>query len=544
MNPVGDKRQGAAEGEKPRAVRNSMLNSASFEKPLSLSEPSSPGSYSPRGIKLRLFLTCWLLYGLHFSPYVYRELYLTMSLAEQHTVHVDQYVDLHSDLFIMPGHGSFVGTNPGTSLLAAIPYWLSLPLVNRIAPVRPPKTREEISAVYNESHTDRVAFYEKVRERGLDVRLGAAAMITSCFFMAPFTALGVVVMFLLFERFGLSRNQSLWFSLLFAFGTPMFFRTATLSLNLVVALLGLFSFALLWWPEGRDLEMEPLRYFGAGFLAGWAVLTDYTGVITVSTLGLFALALQIKKKTFWPAVRGSVWFLAGALLPVAFLLFWQAHYYGNPWLPVQFHMPKKYYMGYRTDRGFGWPVPSALWALLFDPLYGLLVFSPILTLALYHIVLLRRRIGKVPGSVATFAWSFFVALWVFCSCIEYTLRFQYQDGVRYMVPVVPFLFLLVADVLTNLPRAVTYLVSLAAVVEIWCLAMVREDPLESILRVLLQGFQLPWLTTLVKTASQYFPDLIGGASPLPLFVFCGVLIWGIWAIRNPWQKLGSPEREM
>ncbi len=525
-----------------------MLKSAADavirEKRVSVPEPASWHGHSSRGMKIRLFLTCWLIYCIHFSPYVYRELYLTMSLAEKHTVHVDDYVDLHSDLFVMPGRGSFVGTNPGASLLAAVPYWLSLPLVSRLAPVRPPQPGQTVSAIYRESHTDRVAFYQKVRERGLDVHLGAAAMITSCFFMAPFTALGVVVMFWLFEQLGFSLPRSLWLALLFAFGTPVFFRTATLSLNLVVALLGLFSLALIWWPGGSRPEREPLRYFAAGFLAGWAVLTDYTGVVTVSFLGLLALALQLEKKTLWAALRGSLWFLAGAVLPVAFLLFWQWYCYGNPWLPVQYHMPKKYYTGYRTDRGFGWPpLPGALWGLLFDPLYGLLVFSPIFTLALYHFALMRRRVNRVPTRVAAFVWTFSIAMWVFCSCIEYTLRWQWQDGVRYLVPAVPFLFLLVAEVLVRMPRALAYLFTVAAVVEMWCLTMVRENPLESIARVLLRGFELPWLTTLVKAAPQYFPELSGGASPLALFLLTGVVIWGIWRLRNPWRPLGPTEGE-
>jgi len=524
----------------PRAdvAQETLAPAATGDQFSALVEPASWRGFSSRGLQVRIFLTCWLVYMLHFSPYIYRELYLTLSLAEKHSVHVDEYVDLHPDLFVMPGRGSFMGGNPGTSILAALPYWMSLPVVNRLAPVHPPKPGEKVSAEYKENRSDRVAFFQKVRERGLDLHLGMAAMVTSCLFMAPLAALSAVVMFGLLRRLTLSPGPALWMTLLYAFGTPIFFRTATLSLNLLVALLGLFSFALLWWPSRSRPEREPLRYFAAGFLAGWAVLSDYTGVVTVSILGLFALALQLEKKSFWPALKRSLWFLAGAIGPILFLLFWQWYCYGNPWLPVQFHQPKKYYLGYQTDRGFGWPIPAALWGLMFDPLYGLLVFSPILVLALYHFVYLRRRANFVPGRVAAFAWTFLIALWVFCSCIEYTVRWQWQDGVRYMIPAVPFLFLLLADVLVQIPRALSYLVVLGAVAETWCLAMVRENPLESITRVLLHGFELPWLTTLSKAAPQYFPLLAEGTSPVALFLLCGVVIWGIWRVRGPWRSGG------
>jgi hypothetical protein len=497
------------------------------------------GNGTRRGIAVRLFLTCWLVYLLHSSPFVARELYLTISLAEKHSVRVDEYVDLHSDLFFIPGRGGFMGGNPGVSILSAIPYWLSLPIANRVAPVRPPPAGEKISAVYDEQRANRRAFYQKVRERGLDKHLGFAAMVTSVLFMAPLAAVSAVLMFWLLERFGFSPKLSLWLTLLYAFGTPIFFRATPLSPNLAVTVFGLFSFAVLCSSWERRADRPALRLFTAGLLAGWTIVVDYSGVVAVGVLGLFALTDLMKQGSFWTALRKSVWFLAGAAGPVAFLFYYQWYCYGNPWLPVQYHQPAAKYIGYLTERGVGWPMPAALWGLLFDPLYGLLVFAPIFGLALYHPVLIWRRKNRVPARVAWFCWILFLFLWVFFSCIQYTLRHQWQDGVRYLVPAVPLLFLLVADVVAQMPRALAYLVAFAAVFEIWCLAMVREDPLESILRVLFRGPELPWLTALIKTAPQYAPWLGGGSTPLVLFIIFGLLIWGIWKIRDPWRALDS-----
>ncbi len=504
-------------------------------------EPVSRSSFfSTRGLKLRLFLTCWLVYMLHFSPFVYRELYLTMSLAEKHTVHVDDYVDLHPDLFVMPGRGSYMGHNPGASILAAVPYWLALPVVNRIAPVRPPQAGEKPSAVYDTQYADRLQFYEKVRERGLDMHLGAAAAVTAVLFMAPMTAFSALVIFALLRRMRFPTRLSVWLTLLYAFGTPVFFRTAMLNLNLLVAIFGLFAFALIWWPEANP-RREPLRYLAAGLIAGYTVVIDYTGVVTVGTLCLFALVLQLQKQNLWPAIKRVLWYAVATIPPMAFMLFWQWYCYGNPWLPAQYQMPKRLFMGYASDRGVGWPLPSTIWGLMFDPMYGFLIFAPISAVTLYHFVLIRRRTNLVPRVVAAFAWVFFILIWTFFSCIQYTTRWQWQDGFRYMIPVVPFLFLLLADVLARIPRWLTALLAFGAVAETWCLAMVRENPMESIMRVLLHGFELPWLTTLVKTAPQYFPALSGGASPLPLFVLFGVLIWGIWSIGQPNKALlGDP----
>jgi hypothetical protein len=495
--------------------------------------------FSSAGVQWRLFLTCWVIYTIHFSPFVVRELYLTISLAENHSVRVDQFADLHPDLFTIPGRGTFLGHNPGSAILAAGPYWLFLPIVNRVAPVRPVPPGQEVSADYKESRNNRLIFYRKVRERGIDVRLGLAAMITTVFFMAPLTALGSVVMYRLLLHLQFGPGLSVPLTLLFGLGTPMFFRAGTLSLNLIVALFGLFAFVLILWPSGARPEQERWRYFAAGLLAGWGVVTDYTAVITVGMLGLFAIACQLDKKSFWPALKGSLWFAAGAIGPILFMLFWQWYCFGNPWLPAQFYGPKQYFSGYPSERGVGWPLPAALWGLLFDPLYGLLVFAPIFALVLYHPVMIWRKENRVSGRIALFSWMFFALLYLFCSCIHYTVRHQWQDGLRYLIPAVPFLFLLLADVLARIPRSVAYFAAFAALVETFCLSMVRESPLDSMVRVLLMGPEFPWLTTLQKAAAQYYPEIAAGTSPVLLLVIIAVLVWGIWAVRTPWKPLAS-----
>ncbi len=496
-----------------------------------------PPSYFTRGVAIRLFLTCWVIYCAHFSPFIVRELYLTLSLAERGTVHVDEYMGLHSDLFAMPERGTFMGGNPGAALLAYAPYKLLLPLVKRVAPVRPVAPGEKVSAEYNETRTNKLAFYRRVRERGLDLRLGVAAIISQVLCMAPLSAAGAVVMFALLGRLGFSRGPGILLALLYALGTPIFFRSGTLSLNLIVTLAGLFAFAALWWPAETRPAGIRWRLAAAGFLAGYGVLTDYSGAVTAAVLGIFALDRLLESQRFWRAAGTSLLYLAGAALPVLFLLYWQWYCYGNAWLPVQFHQPAEVYRGYASQRGFTWPQPSALWALLFDPLFGLLVFAPILTLGLYHPALMREETNRVPRRVAAFALAYSAALWIFSACIEYTLRHQWQDGVRYMAPAVPFLFLLMADVMSRMPRWVAVLAGAAALVESFCLSMVRESPLESLTRVFTHGIEFPWLTALSRTAAQYYPPLAEHSAPVAwgAFAFTAVVVTLIW-VAGPKER--------
>ena len=492
---------------------------------------SDSGSHSvgacriSRSTQWRIFLTCWLVYLVHFSPFVTREQYLTMAIAERGTFRVPEYIGMHPDLFTLPGRGDFVGTNPGISFAAAIPYWLSLPVVTRVAPIRPLPPEEIEAAQYKEERRNRQRFFRLARERGIDVRLGVAALITSGFFMAPLTALSAVLLYRILRRLEWGDSFALWMTLLYAFGTPAFLRTGTLSLNLFVGLLGLAAFVLIWWPSAKNPQREWLRYFIAGALGGYAVATDFTGVITLLAIGVYALIQQLEKKKFFPALRGTLWTVAGAIPPGLFLLWYQWHCYGDPFKPVHFHMPRWVFQGYASDRGIGWPVPEVLNLLLFHAQYGVLIFAPLFALALYHPVLIWKKLNRVPARFALASWIYFVMLWLFCSGIQYTTRHQWQDGVRYMVPALLPLFFLVADVFAHLRRWLALPIIGYSIFLSWCLAMVRSNPYDSMAKVLSEGVQYPWLTTLSNAAMQYFPPLADPAST--------------WSRSLPWMALGS-----
>jgi len=44
---------------------------------------------------LRLFLTCWLVYALHFATNIVREIYPAVSLGDRLTFDVSEYAGLH-----------------------------------------------------------------------------------------------------------------------------------------------------------------------------------------------------------------------------------------------------------------------------------------------------------------------------------------------------------------------------------------------------------------------------------------------------------------
>ena len=119
---------------------------------------------------LKLFLTCWMVYGLHFATNIVREHYPAFSLAERGTLRVDPYLGLHADLFEIAGRGAFINNNPGASLIAAVPYALVRPGVDWVD-ARVQRSRAAsggpIPLQYLDDRPLRVEFFRKVRERGL-----------------------------------------------------------------------------------------------------------------------------------------------------------------------------------------------------------------------------------------------------------------------------------------------------------------------------------------------------------------------------------------
>lgn len=499
----------------------------------------------PHSIRLRLFLTCWLVYVAHFATDFAREHYLVLSIVEDHSYVLDKYYGLHPDIFINPPNatvkGAHHGANPGISMLAAIPYFIFRPavdfVVNRELASR--RARNDTTATYQDTRKNRVAFYQKVRKMGWDVRFGLVSALTEVFAMAPITAASVVLMFSVLVAVGLGQRLSLWLSLLYAFGTPVFLRAAYLNQNLGVGIFSFTAFALIWNPGGLVAWSTAKRLFIAGLFGGLAFLCDYSGAILMGLLGFYAWWRSADDRGVVGGFKDSLWYLAGVMPGV--LLLWQYQWasFGNAILPPQNWMAPVEFIdvGYK---GVGGLSPELLKMLLFDPRFGLFIAMPLAVLALLAPWLVRRGRRILPAREVFVSLGLCAALILFFGTVQYT-RIQFATGIRYLAPTFPFLFLAAVPALLWLPRVLTYAVVMVSIVICWSVAMVRSQGtvFENVERVLVEGFQLPWLTVMTKMSAQYLPWYKGTVSVLPIFALCGATIWLIWRVQNPWRRLDT-----
>ncbi len=496
-------------------------------------------------MRTRLFLTCWVLFCLHFATDFVREHYLVASIAEDATFDLGKYYGLHEDIFknppTAPHGGVHHGANPGISMLAAIPYAALRPLVDRVvARVLAGRAAAGAdSAVYNDPREARVKFYRQAYARGLDVRFGLVGIITMVFCMAPLSALGVVAVHRILEGTGLGEGHALGLSLLYAFGTPVLFRSAYLNQNLAIGIVAIAAFLLLWNPGDRLRMTEDRRVVLAGLLAGFGFLCDYSGALALGILGLYAMSKTLDRSDWRGAIRTGALYTAGALPMILILWFYQWQAFGSAILPPQQWMPAVIYsdQGYQGVTG---PNVDLLVQLLVHPAFGLFVSAPLLVLAFGAPFVVRRGRSFMPAREVLVCFAITIAYVIFFSAIAYT-RLQWSTGIRYLMPVIPFLFLPAAVVLMRMPRALAYGVVLLAVTVSWSMAMVRNQQgvHQNVVRVFVEGFQLPWLSTLGKMASQYAPWLNGRPSAFPVMLFCAAIIFGIWKIDRPWRATSA-----
>jgi hypothetical protein len=494
---------------------------------------------------MRLFVTCWLIYAMHFATNIVREIYPALALGDHFSLRLDEYANMHPDLFEKKGYGWHSGNNPGVSMVAAIPYALARPVIDRVVE-RVQQQRQASGKTeppsYNSPWPMAREFFNEAWQRGFDIKFGLAAFVMQAFCMAPISALGVVVMFYLLRQIFFSDRKAFWLSVLYAFGTPVFFRTGYLNHNLMLGHLIFMGFVTMWNPAGTAQWTQQKRYFLGGLSGGAALLFDNSGVVLLLGLFIYGVIKCWREASLQQAIRLGIWYIAGTLGPVGMLWFYQWKSFGNPFLPGQHWMPPVEWIdiGYQ---GFGWPQWELLKALALDYRYGLFTSAPLFLLALVSPLSNRQGTHRMPSLELWTMLLLGLALLLFFGGVQYT-RLQFNTGIRYLAPIFPLLFVPSVLVLHRFPPLAMYLFSVFCITESWCLAMYRDVErglglLDPIAHVFLGGFQLPALTTLSRLGNQYGDFFATGVSPLPLFALTAAVLYGLWVLPKPSAQKNS-----
>jgi hypothetical protein len=300
---------------------------------------------------------------------------------------------------------------------------------------------------------------------------------------------------------------------------------------------------------------------------------DYAGFVPAAVLALYFVVTRASSAGLARALREALPCVLAALPPLAFLLGTQWAMYGDPFTPGQFVMRDVNY----TDkglRGMGFPSLEVFVKNLLSPSYGLLVFAPVLVLGLVPV---RPRGGQageplvLPRRERRWSAAYVLAFLLFCAANWYSLM-QFNTGFRYLLPVVPFVFLAATDHLVRLPRGWLVAVVVASIAHQGVLSMAREvndtekelrDRAEALgvsetrlegywgtlltetpvpvayRRLATEGPPLPWLTVLRQTSAGRQGLLGSPFLVLGLFTLAGAAICGVWSVRADPSSGGS-----
>jgi len=492
-------------------------------------------------LKIRLFLTCWIIFSMHFATNVVREHYPAFSLIEHGSFRLDEYAGFHSDIFRHRDGHYYIGNQVTASVIAAVPLLLFDPLLDWLQQVGERRALERgpvAKGDYDTEYPMRREFFRKVQERGLDLRFGASTLVTSVFLMAPLGGLLTLLVFEALRRRRVAERRALWLALLFGLGTPVFYRSASLNHNMFLTAAVFGSFLLLWPGFTGTPPLAWARRFWAGALAGLGLALDYAGVIPL--LWLFGVLLYESSRAGGArsAWRAAPAFILGSVPPVLFLLWSQWICFGNPFLPGQLWMPDQNVYVEMGARGFTLPDPQIFFQNLFDLDWGMYAFAPLLALGLLPGRLARHgpRVLERPErrAVALFLLTFML----FCASNQYS-RLQWNTGFRYLVPLVPFIFLQLSDHLASMKSRWLAALSVPVLLHSFVLAMVRYTPpqrgdahavTESWRRFLTEGVQFPWLKVVTSTPSLDLPLLRSPLFPYAVLALGAALVLAVWTL--------------
>lgn len=482
---------------------------------------------------VRLVLSVWCVYAIFATTNVARETYLALSLAERGSVRVDEYLGLHPDLFEIPGRGGYINNNPGASFVGAVPLVVARPALAMLFAWKPSLVAPKPPAAYDDPRPNRTKFMNAARARGLDIKLGLAALLTGAGAMAPLGALAAWLLFGYLRHRGLDERSAAGWALLHAFGTPLLFRSAFLNQNALLAhaTLGAWIAMTGWRPRDPGAAIPPRALAGAGLLLGFGLLCDYSAAPLLLVFGLWATADGWRAGGLACAVRGGGAFTLGAFPMILALLAYQQAAFGAPWFPAQRYMPATRYSVIGWN-GFFVPTGELLWGNLFDGRYGLFAFCPLLLTAV-GMVMTRDATRRLAGAPA-WGVAACLALYAFSSANQFA-NLQWNTGVRYLVPAVPLLFLLAIAPLRALPAAARWgLIGVSIAISL-AVSMTREGVPDALSLVGSTGPTLPVFLVLEKMASGYPALQFGAWGPAVALAATAALLIVTW-----WPELRRP----
>jgi hypothetical protein len=436
-----------------------------------------------RATEIGLFLGIWIVYALHVVPgggvNPNRYFDLTHSLVDLGTITIDAYHENTIDKAYKDGHYYSAGL-PGPAL-AGIPAYLSFKVIYRLLPA---KLIQSISSIQSFQQGEKGGFYQRDTTSFFLSTIWITWLVLSAI-----SALGAVFLFHLLIRLAFSSPVALVTTVIYSFGTPVFFYSTTYFSHVFTTSV---ICVCLYWIVRLCSDPKPLSVAGLGLITGASVLIEFQGFILVALFGFFVL-----HRWGW---RYIGFYVLGASLPIMILLVYLTIAFGEPW-----HPPQEFLVGENRVKvhskgilGFTAPTLKSIIGLTFSKRVGLFIFSPVMILVLIGWFMGLRKGRLRIGS--------FQILCVLAPLVILTYAASYADwrggaafGPRQIISVIPFMMPFVALSIQAIPKLIWVPLASLSVLNNWLGAQYgfAKDVFQHWQTFLRQGFVLPAIRAVV-----------------------------------------------
>ena len=225
------------------------------------------------------------------------------------------------------------------------------------------------------------------------------AWLVSLLSVGVVTAIATVLVLRLARGLG-SETAARLTALTFAFATMAFpYGTMLFEHNIIAACL-LGSLYCVERARGSAADVASRFLVGAGLLAGYAAITNYTMAALVPVFALFLLART-------RSAGGLAWYGAGVLVPLLVICAYNITCFGTPFTTNYAYQSPTFVTESRILGVFALPRLDVLLLLLFSPFRGLFFSSPVLLAAVAGLVVMwrdttTRSLVMLVGSVMGF----------------------------------------------------------------------------------------------------------------------------------------------
>ncbi len=460
-------------------------------------------------VAVKLFLTIYVVALLFFKPSVEfaRFFHLTEAITQSGQTSIDriekQYHVTVIDAFEHNGK-RYIIASPGLSYIALATYFPYSLFV-----------KHKLNARLN-------------LEPETDLKLSQLVMSLST--ISFFTGLLISIFFLSLRLKGLSMNTSIFYSFFLYFGTPILYYSLEVpnSQVLLTASLLFAAFYVLQLVSQNGKKQALL----SGLIAG---ITCFVDTSSIFYLFLFPALLFLTGRG-----RAILIWAAGFLVGICPLFLYNQISFGHP-LITAFT---------QSGASIKFDVVSALKMILFlifSPKCGLIFFSPFIAF-----VLSRDVWSSVQNKVIAISTIFFLGclgFLIYSAVISYKVGDQWYlnqggGGPRYLLPIIPFLVYLLADVTwrkdwrTNFA---VFFIALSFLINIPGLFWRGGQAffLNNLVLFLKNGFH-SYLIDLFKDILDHALLNTKGISLLPITALVGFLLWFIWKGKQKMHDLLDP----